>query len=190
MNRRNQETVKLVLRGIYRSIGTARAGKAAATANIVRPMLEACPENTLIGLRDRALLSFGLASAMRRNERERIDRLVREFTEIRKAADAAAQAALEERRRQIAEATGTAEAAQIAQAEAEADVALLRAALDTARQDAADALAVVQAAQIGRSELEAEIALLHTDLDTARGLEAERKGRGRWARLRAAWRGE
>jgi hypothetical protein len=80
----NQETVKLVLRGIYRSIGTARAGKPAATANIVRPMLEACPENTLIGLRDRALLSFGLASAMRRNERERIDRLVREFTEIRR----------------------------------------------------------------------------------------------------------
>ena len=64
----NQETVKVVLRGIYRSIGTARAGKAAATANIVRLMLDACPENTLIGLRDRALISFGLASAMRRSE--------------------------------------------------------------------------------------------------------------------------
>jgi len=31
-------------------------------------MLDACPENTLIGLRDRALISFGLASAMRRSE--------------------------------------------------------------------------------------------------------------------------
>jgi site-specific recombinase XerD len=64
----NQETVKVVLRGIYRSIGTARAGKAAATATIVRQMLDACPEGTLIGLRDRALISFGLASAMRRSE--------------------------------------------------------------------------------------------------------------------------
>jgi len=65
----------------------------------------------------------------------------------------------------------------------------VRAGLDTARQDAADALAAVQAAQVSRSELEAEVALLRTDLDTARGLEAERKGRRRWARLRAAWRG-
>jgi integrase len=61
------EGVRAVLRGIRRTIGTAPAQKTAATATIVRQMLRACPDN-MIGLRDRALLSFGFASAMRRSE--------------------------------------------------------------------------------------------------------------------------
>jgi site-specific recombinase XerD len=61
------EGVRAVLRGIRRTIGTAREQKTAATAAIVREMMNLCPD-TVIGLRDRALLSFGLASAMRRSE--------------------------------------------------------------------------------------------------------------------------
>jgi site-specific recombinase XerD len=61
------EGVRAVLRGIRRTIGTAPAQKTAATAVIVRQMLRACPDS-MIGLRDRALLSFGFASAMRRSE--------------------------------------------------------------------------------------------------------------------------
>jgi site-specific recombinase XerD len=63
----NSEGVRATMRGIRRSIGTARTQKAAATATVVRQMLDSCP-SSLIGLRDRALISFGLASAMRRSE--------------------------------------------------------------------------------------------------------------------------
>jgi integrase len=55
------------MRGIRRTIGVARTQKAAATASVVRQMLDSCPDS-LIGLRDRALISFGLASAMRRSK--------------------------------------------------------------------------------------------------------------------------
>jgi site-specific recombinase XerD len=61
------EDVKIVLAGVRRTLGTAPKRKAAATAERVRAMLDACPD-TMIGLRDRALLAFGFASAMRRSE--------------------------------------------------------------------------------------------------------------------------
>jgi integrase len=63
----NAEGVKATLRGIRRSIGSASMGKAPATHDLVGQMLAACPE-TLRGLRDRALLAFGFATAMRRSE--------------------------------------------------------------------------------------------------------------------------
>jgi integrase len=63
----SQESVKAVLRGIRRSIGVAKAPKAPATAAIVRRMLDGCGDR-MIDIRDRALLAFGLASAMRRSE--------------------------------------------------------------------------------------------------------------------------
>jgi site-specific recombinase XerD len=47
--------VRSTLKGIRRTIGVARTQKAAATAGIVRKMMDACPEYTLISLRDRAL---------------------------------------------------------------------------------------------------------------------------------------
>jgi integrase len=59
--------VKATLRGIRRTIGVSRTQKAAATAPIVRQMLDSCGER-LIDIRDRALLAFALASAMRRSE--------------------------------------------------------------------------------------------------------------------------
>ena len=61
------ETVKRVLRGIRRTIGTASTQKAPATVEIVLAMLQHCPP-TLAGLRDRALLSLGFAGALRRSE--------------------------------------------------------------------------------------------------------------------------
>jgi site-specific recombinase XerD len=63
----NAETVKAVVRGIRRAIGTAPVRKAPATADLVMQMIESCPVN-LIGLRDRALLALGFAGAFRRSE--------------------------------------------------------------------------------------------------------------------------
>jgi site-specific recombinase XerD len=63
----NRETVKAVMRGIRRTIGTAKVQKAPATADLLRQMLDACPD-TIRGKRDRALLALGFAGAFRRSE--------------------------------------------------------------------------------------------------------------------------
>ena len=63
----NQEGVRAVLRGIRRTIGSARQGKAPATADVLKQMLALCPD-TLAGKRDRALLALGFAGAFRRSE--------------------------------------------------------------------------------------------------------------------------
>jgi integrase len=59
--------VRDALRGIRRSLGTAPKRKAAATADRIRLMLDACPD-TVIGIRDRAILALGFAGAFRRSE--------------------------------------------------------------------------------------------------------------------------
>jgi site-specific recombinase XerD len=61
------DDVKVILAGIRRTLGTAPKRKAAATAERIRAMLDACP-STMIGIRDRALLSIGFAGAFRRSE--------------------------------------------------------------------------------------------------------------------------
>jgi site-specific recombinase XerD len=61
------EGVRAVMKGIRRTLGTAPERKAAATAEHVRGMLACCPDS-LIGLRDRALLALGFAGAFRRSE--------------------------------------------------------------------------------------------------------------------------
>jgi site-specific recombinase XerD len=61
------DDVKVVLAGIRRTLGTAPKRKAAATADRVRAMLDACP-NTMIGIRDKAILALGFAGAFRRSE--------------------------------------------------------------------------------------------------------------------------
>jgi integrase len=63
----NGEGVRAVLRGIRRTIGSARQGKAPATADLIGHMLALCPAN-MIGRRDRARLAFGFAGAFRRSE--------------------------------------------------------------------------------------------------------------------------
>jgi integrase len=55
------------MRVIRRSIGTAPAKKAPATADLIAAMLATCRDDPR-GLRDRALIAFGFASAMRRSE--------------------------------------------------------------------------------------------------------------------------
>ena len=62
-----QEAVRAVLRGIRRIIGSARRGKAPATADVMKQVLALCPD-TLAGKRDRALLALGFAGAFRRSE--------------------------------------------------------------------------------------------------------------------------
>jgi integrase len=61
------ETVRVVMKGIRRTIGTAREKKTPATHDILGRMLDACPDN-MIGKRDRALLALGFAGAFRRSE--------------------------------------------------------------------------------------------------------------------------
>jgi site-specific recombinase XerD len=61
------EDVKVILAGIRRTVGCAPKRKAAATADRVRAMLDACPD-TMLGKRDRALLALGFAGAFRRSE--------------------------------------------------------------------------------------------------------------------------
>jgi hypothetical protein len=60
----NRETVRAVMRGIRRTIGTAKVQKAPATADLLRQMLDVCLD-TLRGKRDRALLALGFAGAFR-----------------------------------------------------------------------------------------------------------------------------
>jgi hypothetical protein len=55
----NSEAVKAVIRGIRRSIGTAKTQKVPATADLVRQMLDACPD-TMRGKRDRAHRGAGV----------------------------------------------------------------------------------------------------------------------------------
>lgn len=59
---------KLVWQGIRRKLGIAQKGKEPLLIKTLRIILEAIPSNTNMGIRDRALLSFGWASAMRRSE--------------------------------------------------------------------------------------------------------------------------
>ncbi len=63
----NVEAVRAVMRGIRRKVGTAPVRKAPATDDLVQAMLAECPA-TVTGLRDRALIAFGFASACRRSE--------------------------------------------------------------------------------------------------------------------------
>jgi site-specific recombinase XerD len=62
------EAVKIVMRGIRRTIGTAPGQKAAATADRIADMIAGIPADTLAGKRDRALLLLGFAGAFRRSE--------------------------------------------------------------------------------------------------------------------------
>jgi integrase len=64
------KTVKVTLSGIRRMAvanGYVSRRKAAATADKIRAMLDTCDDG-MTGIRDRALLAFGFASAMRRSE--------------------------------------------------------------------------------------------------------------------------
>ena len=59
--------VKQTMRGIRRKIGSRKQGKQPATHDIIGAMMAGCPD-TMIGLRDAALLGIGFAAALRRSE--------------------------------------------------------------------------------------------------------------------------
>ncbi|WP_396604572.1 site-specific integrase [Bradyrhizobium sp. YCK136] len=66
------EAVKATLRGIRRSVGTAKVRKAPALAEHVKAMIAVSPD-TLRGKRDRALVLLGFAGAFRRSELVALD---------------------------------------------------------------------------------------------------------------------
>jgi site-specific recombinase XerD len=66
------EAVKATLRGIRRSMGSAKARKAPALAEHIKAMVAASPES-LRGKRDRALVLLGFAGAFRRSELVALD---------------------------------------------------------------------------------------------------------------------
>jgi integrase len=63
----NSEGVKATMRGIRRTIGSAKTGKEPIVADMLLAMLKHCPD-TLAGKRDAALLSLCFAGAFRRSE--------------------------------------------------------------------------------------------------------------------------
>ena len=65
-------TVRAVWAGIRRAKGTAQKGKDAAVTEDVRAMVATLPD-TLLGIRDRALLLLGFAGAFRRSELVSLD---------------------------------------------------------------------------------------------------------------------
>jgi site-specific recombinase XerD len=64
----SSKAVKITIAGIRNEIGTAPRKKIAATHDLIQRMLDVCPTNTTIGVRDRALISLGFAGAFRRSE--------------------------------------------------------------------------------------------------------------------------
>ncbi|UPJ97401.1 site-specific integrase [Bradyrhizobium sp. 172] len=66
------EAVKATLRGIRRSVGSAKVRKAPAMAEDVKAMIAVSPD-TLRGKRDRALILLGFAGAFRRSELVALD---------------------------------------------------------------------------------------------------------------------
>lgn len=67
INPTQHKGVKAVMKGIKRAKGTVQDKKAPATAERIASMIAHCP-NTLIGIRDKALLLIGFAGAFRRSE--------------------------------------------------------------------------------------------------------------------------
>lgn len=66
-NPTDHHIVKSTIKGIKRTYGTAQDKKAPATAERLESMIATCPD-TMIGLRDKALLLIGFAGAFRRSE--------------------------------------------------------------------------------------------------------------------------
>jgi len=66
------EAVKATLRGIRRTVGSAKVRKAPALADDIKAMVAASPDS-LRGKRDRALVLLGFAGAFRRSELVALD---------------------------------------------------------------------------------------------------------------------
>jgi site-specific recombinase XerD len=73
--------IKSTMAGIRRKLGTAPNRKSPATVDRLAAMVAHAPKKTLKGKRDRALLLFGFASAMRRSELVALELVDLEFTD-------------------------------------------------------------------------------------------------------------
>ena len=73
-------TVKAVLGGIRRSLGTAQTCKAPTITADIRAMTSMLPLDKLIGVRDRAILLIGFSGALRRSEIVALDTADLSFT--------------------------------------------------------------------------------------------------------------
>ncbi len=62
------KAVKEALAGIRRTVGAKPRRKTAATHDLIERMINCCPIDSMIGVRDRALLALGFAGAFRRSE--------------------------------------------------------------------------------------------------------------------------
>jgi site-specific recombinase XerD len=67
------ELVRATIKGLRNTLGTRPAKKAPLTADLVLKALRKIPGDTLLGLRDRALLSVLFAGALRRSEAVALD---------------------------------------------------------------------------------------------------------------------
>ena len=63
----NDRHVKLTLKGIRRNIGTAKTKKMPVLGNDIKAMINAMPDS-IIGIRDKAIILIGFAGAFRRSE--------------------------------------------------------------------------------------------------------------------------
>jgi chromosome segregation ATPase len=81
------------------------------------------------------------------------------------------------------------EAVKIAHGEAEADRAAIQVRLDVAEAHAGDAAGALAKFEADLEATTERAKLAEQQNAELRQAEAERAGRGRWARLRAAWRG-
>jgi site-specific recombinase XerD len=68
----NAESVRATLRGIRRTLGIARRRKAPVTASTAKAMVRSVPDS-LVGIRDCAILLLGFAGAFRRSELVALD---------------------------------------------------------------------------------------------------------------------
>jgi site-specific recombinase XerC len=60
--------VKTTVKGLRRSLGTAQAKKAPATNVVAKRLVDALPDGSLKGRRDRAMMMLGFAGAFRKSE--------------------------------------------------------------------------------------------------------------------------
>lgn len=68
-----KKSLKKMLQGIYRENEAPVKKRTAAVDDDIKQMVDCCEEGTNRGMRDRALLLFGYASAVRRSELARVD---------------------------------------------------------------------------------------------------------------------
>jgi hypothetical protein len=135
-----------------------------------------------VALADRTLAQLAEANTERAAGITRAERAEALVTTLEMDGAAKQEAITEERSR--------ADAAQIAQAEADAEATELRGRLDVAKAQVASVTAQLADEAKARDQAEERSRGAREEVEALRQTEKQRRGQGRWARLRAAWLGE